>query len=95
VSESLRDKLERKLAEARASTWEHTQPLEIALDLDESDAGDGSVVAGARYLVQKRSGEWVTVHEEPAVKMSDEIAVDDFLARGLSIFLMKHPSWPR
>jgi hypothetical protein len=95
VSDSLLDKLQRKVAEARASTWEHTQPLEIELDLQGDTAGDGSVVAGARYLVRKQSGEWVTVHQEPVVRLSDEVAIDDFLARGLSVFLMKHPSWPR
>ena len=56
---------------------------------------DDAVIAGLAFLVQSKAGSWVEMHREPAAKLASEAEVDDLLARGLSIFLMKHPSWPK
>jgi hypothetical protein len=95
VSETLIDRLRSKLAQAFATTWEHTQPVSVELDPETRLRDDGKLVAGARYLVQARNGDWIEVHREAAVILADAVAVDDFIARGLSILLMKHPSWPK
>jgi hypothetical protein len=87
--------LQRKLDESLASTWDHLQPIDIRLDPAPQEEADGTLKAGAVYLVQSRPGDWVEVHREPVVLMGDGDAVDDFLARGLSTLLMKHPSWPK
>ncbi len=92
---SLLARLETKLQQCRSATWEHTQPIDIRLDPKPEPMGDAPIVAGVVFLVQSRSGAWIEVHREPASVLSDESAVDDMLASGLSIFLMKHPAWPK
>lgn len=95
MSETLIDRLRSKLAQAFATTWEHTQPVSVEFEPETRLCDDGTLVAGARYLVQARGGNWVEVHREPVAILADAAAVDDFIARGLSILLMKHPSWPK
>jgi hypothetical protein len=94
LAQDLLDRIERKVAEAQAARWEHSQPLAIRLDPPPQIADD-AVIAGLAFLVQSKAGAWVEMHREPAAKLASEAEVDDLLARGLSIFLMKHPSWPK
>jgi hypothetical protein len=94
LAQDLLDRIERKLAEAQAARWEHSQPLAIRLDPPPAIADD-AVIAGLAFLVQSKAGAWVEMHREPATKLASEAEVDDLLARGLSIFLMKHPAWPK
>jgi len=91
---SLLERLERKIEEAQCATWDHARPLAIRLDPPPRMENDALVV-GASFLVQARDGGWVEIHREPATPLADAEAVDDFLARGLSLVLMKHPAWPR
>lgn len=90
----LKRRLERKVEQALSATWEHTQPVAISLDPPPSEQPDGSLLAGASFSVQRRDGSWKEIHREQPVTLADEDAVDDFLARGLSVLLMKHPIWP-
>lgn len=92
---TLLDRLTRKVEQALASTWEHAQPLAIRLEPPPHCDAEGRLVVGAAYLVQGRNGAWVEVHREPPVALADAEAVDDFLARGLSMLLMRHPAWPK
>lgn len=86
--------LEGKIAQALRQPWEHTRPISIELHPATAMQPNGAVSAGIRYLVQSRDGAWVEIHGDAPVMLVDEAAVDDLLAHGLSIFLMKHPSWP-
>lgn len=91
---NLLDRLTRKVEQAQSAAWDHAQPLAIRLD-PPPFVEDGAVVAGASYLVKARDGNWVEVHREPVTRLANAEAIDDFLARGLSLLLMKHPAWPR
>lgn len=95
MSEALYERLQAKLAQAFADSWAHTQPGRFEFDPETRLRDDGSLQAGVRYCVQRSDSTWVEVHREPMTVMMDEAAVDDFIASGLSQFLMKHPSWPR
>ncbi|TQF80830.1 hypothetical protein FK498_05780 [Elioraea sp. Yellowstone] len=79
--------LARKLSEATETPWDPDRPTRV--ELVECGAG-----VGLRFFAMKRTGEWVMVHEEPSVPLATEADADDLLARGLSIFLMNHPTWP-
>lgn len=94
IAEQLLQRLERKLDEARSSPWDHTQPIAIDLDPTPRIAAD-ALAAGLVFRVQSSRSEWVEVHREPETAMMREDDVDDLLARGLSVFLMKHPGWPK
>jgi hypothetical protein len=94
LAQDLLGRIERKVAEAQAARWEHSQPLAIRLD-PPPEIADDAVIAGLVFSVQSKAGAWVEVHREPAAKLASEAEVDDLLARGLSVFLMKHPSWPK
>jgi hypothetical protein len=94
LAEDLVRRVERKVAEAQSARWEHSQPVTIRLDPPPEISGH-AVITGLAFLVQSERGSWVEIHREPAAKMASEGEVDDLLARGLSIFLMKHPSWPK
>jgi hypothetical protein len=91
---TLLDDLRLKIARVMQQPWEHTQPISIKLHPATAMRSDGILTAGLRYLVQGRDGTWVEVHADPLVALADEAAIDDLLAHGLSIFLMKHPGWP-
>jgi len=80
--------LERKLAESFAEEWDLARPTRV-----ETIESDGAI--GLRFFARKPDGVWVMVHDETPVPLEREIDIDDLLARGLSIFLMKHPAWPR
>ena len=87
------DYLRKKIRQALEEPWSHTPPISIQLSQIKS-APDGLITVGASYLVQQRDGTDAVVHDEAPVTLADEQAADDFLARGLSSFLMKHPTWP-
>lgn len=82
-----RNQLTKKVTEAFATPWDPDRPTRV--EIVESDG-----LVGLRFFAQRRSGEWALVHEEPSVYLASETDADDLLARGLSIFLMKHPTWP-
>lgn len=80
--------LEKKLAEAFAQQWDANRATRVEIVRAVDDA------AGLRFSTQKSDGSWAVVHEEPPIRLATETDADDLLARGLSIFLMKHPAWP-
>lgn len=82
------ERLERLVAEADVGSWDPDRPARAVVVRD-----DGS--AGLRFETLRRDGTWALAHEEPAVALADDAAVDDLVARALSTFLMKHPTWPR
>jgi hypothetical protein len=84
----LRSFLDQKLAESFAEEWDPARPTRA-----EVIESDGSL--GLRFFVRKADGSWIVFYEEPAVPLTTNSDVDDLLARGLSVFLMKHPAWPR
>jgi len=94
IVNTLLDDLQLKIARVMKQPWEHTQPISIELHPATAMRPDGMLTAGLHYLVQGRDGAWVEVYADPPVALADDAAVDDLLAHGLSIFLMKHPSWP-
>lgn len=85
---STRAILDRKLAQSFAQQWDPERPTRAELVEHE-----GAI--GLRFSARKLDGSWVVVHDEAPVMLATEIEADDLLARGLSIFLMKHPAWPR
>ena len=80
--------LMRKLDQAFADEWDPNRPTRVEV-IEESGA------TGLCFLARRRDGSWSCAHEEPPVPLSTSADVDNMLARGLSLFLMKHPSWPR
>lgn len=80
--------LDSKVRQAFAEEWDPLRPARVEV------IGEGAE-AGLRFLARRRDGSWSVVHEEPPVALVTNQDVDDLLARGLSIFLMKHPGWPR
>jgi len=76
-----------KLSEAFAEPWDPKRPAKAEV----FDVGER---VGVRFFVMTRTGEWVIVHEETPMPVLTEEDADGLLARGLSIFLMKHPAWP-
>lgn len=94
LAQDLLARAERKVAESQSARWEHSQLLAIWLDPSPKMAGD-AVIVGFAFLVQSKRGSWVEIHRKPAAKLTSADEIDDLLARGLSIFLMKHPSWPK
>ena len=94
--EALLDRLHRKLAEAFAEGWARAEGIDAQLDLDTaSDPTTGAVSGGVAFRVADRAGAWHVVHHARMDGIADPVALDDWLAQGLSIFLMKHPVWPR
>jgi hypothetical protein len=80
--------LDRKLGQAFSIPWDE-QRVARAQVVEDRD------LFGLSFFVQKRNGQWIEVHREPCVPLSNESEIDDLVARGLSTFLMCHPSWPR
>ncbi len=80
--------LESKLFEAFAEEWDPERPTRAEI------VGDGNRI-GLHFFAKRRDGSWTLVHDEPAIHLATETDAADLLARGLSIFLMKHPGWPR
>lgn len=94
--EALIDRLKRKLAEAFAQGQARAEGLDARLDPDTAaDPASGTVSGGVSFCVTDRAGRWHVVHHARMEAITDPVALDDWLARGLSIFLMKHPIWPR
>lgn len=96
MSESLLDRLKRKIAEAGTDAWESAQAQELTLDDDTRiDPATGILQGGLSFRVKDSAGAWHLVYHE---RMNDVRAVgdlDNFLAHAFSIFLMKHPTWPK
>jgi len=94
--EALIDRLQRKLAEAFAQGWARAEGLDALLDPDTAaDPASGALSGGIAFRVTDRAGLWHVVHHARMENIADPVALDDWLAGGLSIFLMKHPTWPR
>lgn len=85
---NLRGYLEKKMREAFQDEWDPKRPTSFEF------IGDGNVV-GLRFYKRRQDGSLQLVYEEPPTSLTSKKCVDDLIARGLSIFLMKHPSWPR
>ncbi|TVR11191.1 MAG: hypothetical protein EA385_01835 [Salinarimonadaceae bacterium] len=84
----LRHYLDEKLRQAFSEEWDPKRPTRVEI------VEDGELI-GLRFLARRRDGSWSAVHEEPHFALASRQDVDDFLARALSVFLMKHPGWPR
>ena len=77
-----------KLSQAFSEEWDPRRPTRVDV-IEESDS------IGLRFFVRGRDGSWLLAHEESLVRLETPADVDALLARALSIFLMKHPGWPR
>ena len=77
-----------KLNQAFCEEWDASRLTRVEV-VEQND------LTGVRFLVRRRDGSWSIAHEEPPVALVTPEDVDTLLARGLSIFLMKHPCWPR
>jgi hypothetical protein len=96
MSETLLDELRRKLGQAFAVTWEHEEGMDVVLDDGTAlDPASGALDGGMSFRVRTHDGAWHIVHREQIENVRDSVALDDVVARGLSLFLMKHPTWPR
>lgn len=84
----MRPYLDTKLQQAFSEEWDADRPTRVEI-FEEGGA------TGLRFLARRRDGSWSPVHEEPPVALATPGDVDDMLARALSVFLMKHPGWPR
>lgn len=80
--------LNHRLAEAFEAEWDPLRPTRGEITRHDCRVG-------LKFFTRKRDGNWVLVHEEPAVELQNRTEAGDLLARGLSVFLMKHPGWPR
>lgn len=76
-----------KLGQSFSEEWDPNRPTRVEV-IEESGA------TGLCFLARRRDGTWSSVHEESPVPLETSADVDNMLARGLSLFLMKHPSWP-
>lgn len=83
-----RSYLDRKLRQAFSEEWDLKRPTRVEM----IQIGD---LIGLRFLVRRRDASWAVVYEESPVALETTAAVDEMLARALSMFLMKHPGWPR
>ena len=80
--------LKTKLSQAFSAEWDPRRPTRV-------DVIDESGLIGLRFFVKGRDGSWLLAHEESLVSLESPADVDRLLARALSVFLMKHPRWPR
>lgn len=96
MAETMPERLRRKLTETFAETWDHTNPVDAVLDPDTAfDERAGVMHGGISFRVKDSRGAWQVVHHEPMGQLHDVVELDNWLARGLSQFLMKHPIWPK
>ena len=77
-----------KLSHAFSEEWDPARPTRVQVV-------DEGCLTGLRFFVKRRDGSWSLAHEELPVALATPADVDELLARALSIFLMKHPGWPR
>jgi hypothetical protein len=84
----IRAYLNLKLQQSFSEEWDPERPTRF-------EVVDEGWVTGLRFFTRLRDGSWSLVHEEPPVPLATPEDVDDMLARGLSVFLMNHPGWPR
>jgi hypothetical protein len=94
-SETLLERLRRKLAVAAADREQNAQPQDAVLDEGTALDTRGALQGAIYFRVQDAAGAWHVMHRETLDGVEDAAALDDVLARGLSLFLMKHPTWPR
>lgn len=80
--------VEKKLSEAFAEEWDPRRPSTVEV------VEEGQRI-GLRFRVSGSKGVWKDIHDEPPVEIATARDAEDLVARGLSIFLMKHPVWPR
>ncbi|GJM05137.1 MAG: hypothetical protein DHS20C09_11280 [marine bacterium B5-7] len=80
--------LEKKLAEAFTAPWDLKRPTRYEILYQGEKVGLG-------LFVKKPNGHWHLIYQEPFILLESEDDLDDFLARALSNFLMKHPEWLR
>ncbi len=96
MTETLLARLSRKLAEVEADKAEHKNVQDVLVDEGTHlDPVDGSLSGGLAFRVRDGGGVWHVIHHERMDRLHRAIDLDDALARGFSIFLMKHPSWPK
>lgn len=94
--EALLDRLTRKLGEAFNEGAERAKGLDAVLDADTAaDPKNGAVTGGVSFRVEDGAGRRHVVHHARMDAIRDPDGLDDWLARCLSILLMKHPTWPR
>lgn len=96
MTERLFDRLQRKLGETFSNTWEHANAVDAVLDpLTEFSEQTEILRGGVSFRVKDSGGVWHVVHHEAMREIRTNDELDDWLARGLSRFLMKHPMWPK
>ncbi|WP_447968613.1 hypothetical protein [Nitrospira sp. M1] len=86
--QSLKKLLIKKLIESFEEQWDLDRPTRYEV------VEEGEKV-GLLLFAQKSDGNWSLIHDELPIHLKTEVDVEDFLARALSIFLMKHPAWLR
>lgn len=96
MTETLKARFERKMAESFAASWGHRAPLTGRLEAHAAEGSPNGALAGAlEIFAQAQEGEDVLIHHEAFDGVDSAEKVDDVLARALSIVLMKHANWPR
>lgn len=96
MTETLAERLDRKLAQAFCETWPRRNAISAELDPDTRfETTTGVLSGGIAFRVRDAKGIWQTIHRERISNLRSAEELDDFLAAGLSRFLMKHPEWPR
>jgi hypothetical protein len=96
MSETVLQRLERKIAEASRDGWSHKHAVAIVLDPGTHyDPRVKTLSGGIRFSVQGSDGGWRQIHHERIDQLSNDDDIDDVLASGLSRLLMKHTEWPR
>lgn len=74
------------LKRAFAEDWDPVRPTSAELFLSENKIG-------IRFFIRRNDLPAYVVHEEVASFLESREDADDFIARALSNFLMKHPTW--
>lgn len=96
MSETLEQRFERKIKESFASSWGHRAPLFGRLTRGAAPTEVIGGLSGALEIYARaENGSEALVHRETFENVDDDEKVDDVIAEGLSIVLMKHPQWPR
>lgn len=95
MAHTLVDLLKRKLDHIRSERWADRTAPSIQLTRD-SGEGEGGALRGAlQVYMRTATGAEKLLHEERLDGISSETALDDCLARVLSLVLHGHPQWPR
>ena len=95
MPEDLLGRVKRQLGQAFLERWSKARDAEAVLDEDTHfDRAAGGLVGGVTFFLTARDGRRVAIHRERMGVLRTGEEVDDWLARALSIFLYKHPTWP-